>query len=88
MAPNSPAFLLNSPLQVLTPPPGPSRASPAIRKEVLGERHPDYATSLEQTWPCCSRRRGTTPPPGHSMSKPWRSVRTGWASTTPTMPGA
>ncbi len=57
----------------------------AIHKEVLGERHPDYATSLNNL-AICSSRRGTTPPPGPSTSRPWRSARRCWASATPTTP--
>ena len=59
----------------------------AIRKVVLGERHPDYADSLDNLalllW-----RRGTTPQPGPSTSRPWRSTRRCWASATPNTPGA
>ena len=59
----------------------------AIYKEVLGKRHPDYATSLNNLalllW-----RRGTTPEPGPSTRRPWRSKRRCWASATHTTPPA
>ena len=39
----------------------------AIRKAVYGERHPD-------TVACLINLAGTTPPPGLSTSRPWRSM--------------
>ena len=63
------------------------RRALALRKEVLGERHPDYATSLNNL-ASCSERRGTTPRRGRSTSRRWRSARRSWASGTPTTPPA
>ena len=59
----------------------------AIRKAALGERHPDTATSLNNL-AGLFYRRGTTPPPSPSTSRPWRSARQRWASATPTPPKA
>ncbi len=44
----------------------------AIMKEVLGERHPDYASSLNNLAGVLESR-GTTPTPGPSTRRPWRS---------------
>ena len=58
-----------------------------IRKQALGENHPDYAASLNNL-ACCTRPWGTTPRPSRSTAGPWRSARRCWARTTPTMPPA
>ena len=58
-----------------------------IRKKVLGEEHPDYATSLNNLAElyCAMGAYDRAEP---LYRRPWRSGRRSWGRSTPTMPPA
>ena len=68
--------------------PRPSRSikqAMEIRRTALGERHPDYATSLNNLAGLYERWAGT-PRPSRSTSRRWRFIARPWASGIPTTP--
>ena len=68
--------------------PAPLRAGAGDPQGGAGRAPPRLRHQPEQPGVCCCSRRGTTPAPGPSSSRRWRSARRCWAKHTPTTPGA
>ena len=71
-----------------TPRPFPGASGPGDPQGGAGRAPPRQRHQPEQPGGYLLDCRGTTPPPSPSTSRPWRSARRCWASTTPTTPPA